>query len=86
MLRPGQRVWYLVGEATHEHTVACQLTHVAGTELPHLGGDAVLLHQRFLHRPGTLRQVHQTLPPGPSLPKGLATGMLHSTSRGQRQP
>ena len=41
---------HLVGEATHQHTVPGQLTHVAGAQLPHLGRDAVLLHKRLLHR------------------------------------
>lgn len=49
--REERRDKYLVGEAAHEHTVAGQLAHVAGAELPHLGGDAVLLHQRLLWKP-----------------------------------
>lgn len=73
-----------MGEAAHEHTVAGQLTHVTGAELPHLGGDAVLLHQRLLRRPGSLTQVHRALQCHPSL--GTRPGMLPSTSRGQHQP
>ena len=37
-----------VGVSTHDDTVASQLTHVHRGQLPHLGSNAVLLHQRFL--------------------------------------
>ncbi len=40
---------------THEDTVSCQLTHVTGTEFPHLSSNAVLLHQRLL---GTHTHTH----------------------------
>ena len=37
-----------VGEAAHQDTVPRQLTHVYTAQLPHLGSDAVLLHQGLL--------------------------------------
>jgi hypothetical protein len=39
---------YLVGESTHEDTVAGQLTHVTRAQFPHLCCNTVFLHQRFL--------------------------------------
>jgi len=39
----------LVFEATHEDTVAGQLTHINAAEFPHLRRYAVLLYQRLLH-------------------------------------
>lgn len=35
-------------EAAHEDAVPRQLTHITGTQFPHLSCDAVLFHQRFL--------------------------------------
>jgi len=39
---------YLVGEAALQDAVPGDLTHITGAQLPQLGGDGVLLHQRFL--------------------------------------
>ncbi|RUS75732.1 hypothetical protein EGW08_016514, partial [Elysia chlorotica] len=48
----------LVGEAALQNAVPGNLTHVAGGELPHLGRNAVLLHQRFLAKVIVCRQRH----------------------------
>lgn len=45
---PLEQLVYLVWKPTHEDTVSCQLTHVTGTQFPHLSSNAVLLHQRLL--------------------------------------
>ena len=38
---------YRVGETTDQHRIPGQLTHIAWGHFPDLGGNAVLLHQRF---------------------------------------
>lgn len=39
---------YLVWKAAHENAIPAQFTHVARTEFPDLGCNAILLHKRFL--------------------------------------
>lgn len=48
IVRPEPVLLHLVRKARHQHAVPGELAHVARAELPHLGRNAVLLHQRFL--------------------------------------
>lgn len=48
VVRPEPVLLGPVGEAAHDNAVPGQLAHVAGAQLPDLGGDTVLLHQRLL--------------------------------------
>lgn len=52
---------HLYGQATLQHTVPGDLTHVAGAEFEHLGSNGILLHQGLLETQGDKVNVTQLI-------------------------